>query len=310
MKKLVVIVGPTATGKSDLGVVLAQNCSSLHQASGLVGQGEIISADSRQVYRGLDIGTGKITHKEMRGIPHHLLDVVDPQKQFSVAEYKILADTAIADIYTLEHIPFLVGGSGMYISAVVDDQTFPDVPPNETLRTELSQKSVAELFTLLEARDPERAKNIEAQNPRRLIRALEIVDALGTVPKQKEQELREDVCMIGLDMPDEELQKRITTRLQSRFENGMKEEAEALHAHGLSYERMHELGLEYHFLALLLKKELSKEECVTQLNTAIWHYAKRQRMWFKRDKRIHWFHPKDTNAIQDIVYAYLVEKRN
>jgi len=246
----------------------------------------------------------------MRGIPHHLLDVVDPQKQFSVAEYKILADTAIADIYTLEHIPFLVGGSGMYISAVVDDQTFPDVPPNETLRTELSQKSVAELFTLLEARDPERAKNIEAQNPRRLIRALEIVDALGTVPKQKEQELREDVCMIGLDMPDEELQKRITTRLQSRFENGMKEEAEALHAHGLSYERMHELGLEYHFLALLLKKELSKEECVTQLNTAIWHYAKRQRMWFKRDKRIHWFHPKDTNAIQDIVYAYLVEKRN
>lgn len=302
MKKLIAIVGPTATGKSDLGVALARDFD-----------GEIVSADSRQVYRGLNIGTGKITHEEMRGVAHHLLDIADPQERFSVAEYKELAQKVIASIHTRNHVPLLVGGSGMYVSAVIDNKMFPDVPPNQALRHELAEKSTEELFALLQERDPARATTIDPHNPHRLIRALEIVEAVGTVPAQTSSSPY-NTLIIGLDLPDTRLRERIHSRLIERLQTGMIEEVARLldappEGIGMTSTRMNELGLEYRYLAKFLEKEITHEEMVAKLDTEIWHYAKRQRTWFKRDKRIKWFQPSEEVSIHNHVTQFLDEEK-
>ena len=159
MKKILVIVGPTASGKSDLAVKLAKKLN-----------GEVISADSRQVYKGLDIGTGKISRKEMRGVPHHMLDVADPRKQFSVDLYKKMAEEELRYIDERGKLPIIVGGTGFYIDAVAGGVVLPDVPPNKKLRAILGKKSNAALFKMLKKRDPKRAKMIDANNKVRLIR--------------------------------------------------------------------------------------------------------------------------------------------
>lgn len=156
--KLIVICGPTATGKSDLAVEIARQIG-----------GEVISADSRQVYTDLDLGTGKITKREMRGVPHYLLDVADPKRQFSVARYKKLADKAIRDIQKRNKTPILCGGTGFYIDAVVSGAVLPDVPPNKALRSELARKTDDELFETLKRMDPNRAETIDKHNPVRLV---------------------------------------------------------------------------------------------------------------------------------------------
>ncbi len=281
-KKILVIVGPTASGKSGLAVRLAKKFG-----------GEIISADSRQVYKNLDIGTGKITKKEMQGVPHHLLDVVDPRKQFSVSEYKKLAVKKIEKI----KLPIIVGGTGFYIDAVARRTDFPDIPPNKKLRNKLNKKTEAELFKMLQKKDPRRAKNIDRYNKVRLIRALEIVGALGGVPKLK---LKKNKNFIYIGLRPIDLKKRIKIRLLKRL-SGMIKEAEKLRRNGLSYKRMHELGLEYRFLALYLKGRLSKKEFVERLNTAIDQYAKRQMTWFKRNKEIVWFEPEEYEKIERYV---------
>ena len=267
---LIIVAGPTSTGKSDYAVALAKKCN-----------GEIISADSRQVYRGLDLLSGKITKKEMRGIPHHLLDVAIPKKIFSVTEYERLALRAINDIIQRGKTPILCGGTGFYIDAILYDQQLPEVPPNTKLRKEFSKKSAPELFALLETLDPARAETIDRHNSVRLIRALEIAHALGTVPKISRTRRFIPEWHI-IDRPDTELKERISLRLKKRLRAGMLAEAQRLHESGVSYKRMEALGLECRTLARFLQKKIMKQEMITELERDIWYYVKRQRTWFKK----------------------------
>jgi tRNA dimethylallyltransferase len=274
-QKIVVICGPTSTGKSDYAV----NLSWALAVSGV--ESEIISADSRQVYKGLDIGSGKITTKEMGDIPHHLLDVANPKRIFSIAQYKKLADNAIKNILKKNKTPIIVGGTGFYIDAIVFDQQLPEVPPNKTLRKELEKKSLRELQQQLETLDAERYESIDIHNRVRLIRAIEIATVLGAVPKI-EKKSKYDVEWIYLDFPDEELKQRIHDRLLKRMKRGMVKEVEQLHKQGLSWKRLESLGLEYRFVAEYLQDNIPKKDMLLQLERAIWQYVKRQRTWFKK----------------------------
>ena len=272
-----VIVGPTASGKSDYAVRLAKKVN-----------GEIISADSRQVYKGLDIGSGKITKKETKGVPHYVLDVADPKKQFSVAQYVEHAHKALDTIIKKGKTPIVVGGTGFYIQGFVDGIILPEVPPNNSLRKKLGKKSAAQLYIQIKKLDPKRAQELDPKNSRRLIRAIEIATALGKVPKIKSNPLPYDVRFIGLKVPPEKLKEKIRVRLLKRLRNGMMEEVKHLHKKGLSWKRLEELGLEYRYLALYLQNKIARKEMVEKLATEIWRYSRRQITWFKRDKRIHW----------------------
>ena len=273
--KIIVIGGPTATGKSNLAVSLAQKFN-----------GEVISADSRQVYRGLTIGTGKITKKEMSGVHHYLLDIRNPKNKFSVLLFQKKGREAIKKILKKEKVPIICGGTGFYIHSLVYNTTIPDVMPNNALRKKLKKLSTEKLFTILKKKDPARAKTIDKHNNQRLIRALEIVEALGKVPKKKEQS-HYDVFFIGLQASD--LNKKIHLRLLARLKSGMIQEAKTLHQNGLSYSRMEELGLEYKYLSKLLKKEITKKYFMEHLEKEIKNYSKRQLTWFKKEKGIRWF---------------------
>jgi tRNA dimethylallyltransferase len=279
-EKIIVVCGPTATGKSDYAVHLAQMYSPEHSRGTYQGA-EIISADSRQVYKGLDIGSGKITLKEMRGVHHHLLDVANPKRVFSVVRYKKLADQAIAAILKKNKLPIMVGGTGFYIDAVVFNQQLPVVKRNPTLRKVLEKKSLVELQEKLQILDPERYDMIDTKNPVRLIRAIEIATALGMVPKASKASPY-DIEWIYLDFPDEVLKKRIHDRLVKRMRSGMVKEVQRLHSEGVAWSRLEALGLEYRFIALYLQKKINMADMLMQLEAAIWHYAKRQRTWFKK----------------------------
>ncbi len=270
--KIIVICGPTATGKSDYAVKLAKKIG-----------GEIISADSRQVYKGMDIGSGKITKKEMKNVPHHLLDVVSPKTRYTVAQFKIAADKIIEDILKRKKVPILCGGTGFYIDAVVKNITFPEVKPNQKLRNDLEKKSLLQLIKMLEKLDPERLKTIDIDNKVRLIRAIEIVKALGKVPKLISKP-KYNAKIIYLDFKNEILKKRIHTRLLKRIRQGMINEVENLHKNRVTWKRLFEFGLEYRYVSLFLQKKITKEKMILELETAIWHFVRRQRMWFKRYK--------------------------
>jgi tRNA dimethylallyltransferase len=268
--KIIVVCGPTATGKSDRAVQIA-----------LEKNGEIISADSRQVYKGLDIGSGKITLDEIKGVPHHLLDVADPKEVFSVEQFVELGKKAIQDILQKGKVPIICGGTGFYIDSLVYNISLPHVTPNENLRKELETYSLEQLQNKLQELDEDRYASIDTKNPVRLIRAIEIATELGTVPKL-EKNSPYKIEWVYLDFPDEILKERIYTRLITRITTGMLEEAKKLHADGLSLERMKQLGLEYRYQAMHLLGEITYEEMVELLNTKIWQYAKRQRTWFKK----------------------------
>ncbi len=275
-QKVIAIVGPTASGKSSLGIFLATRIG-----------GEIISADSRQVYRGLDIGTGKVTKKEMAGVPHHLLDVTSPKKVFTVDDFIKLGGQACANILKNTKVPIIVGGTGLYVDALLGRMSIPSVPPDPRLRARLKKKSADILMKMLQKLDPERAETIEQKNPRRLVRAIEIAKALGKTPPKKVEE-KYEVLWLGINPPDAVLKKNIHTRLLTRMKAGMLAEAKRLHAQGLSYKRMRELGLEYRFLADHLTGKLGTSDMEAELERAIWQYAKRQRTWFKRNEKINW----------------------
>jgi tRNA dimethylallyltransferase len=242
--------------------------------------GEIISADSRQVYKGLDIGSGKITQKEMKGVPHYLLDVANPKRIFSVSQFQKKGEKAIQHILKKNKTPIIAGGTGFYIDSLLG-LVLPEVGPNIQLRKELNKKTPEELFKILKKKDRARAESIDRYNKVRLIRALEIIETLGKVPKQK-RVLKYNVEWIYLDFPDDTLKERIHTRLLKRMKQGMIKEVEQLHGDGISFKRLEELGLEYRYIALYLQKKLSKQEMIEQLESAIWHYVKRQRTWFKK----------------------------
>src|SRR3989344_5799841 len=259
--KIIVVLGPTATGKSDLAVTIAKKFN-----------GEIISADSRQVYTGLDIGTGKVTRREMQGVPHHLLDVVSPKKQYTPAQWKNAAERVAQDIIAQGKLPIICGGTGQYIDALVYNISFPEVPPDKKLRARLEKLSSEKLFAMLKKLEPIRAENIDAKDPRRLIRAIEIATALGHVPHLETGRPSDyDMLFIGLDMDDEMLRARIKARLLARLRQGMVAEAKRLYAQGVSWKRMEEFGLEYRYLSQYLCGKISRAELVEQLNFAIWH---------------------------------------
>ncbi len=274
--KILVVLGPTATGKSDLAVELA-----------LKYNGEIISADSRQVYRGMDLGSGKITKEEMKGVPHHLLDVADPTEDFSVERYCELAEEKISEILERGHLPIICGGTGFYIDTLVSGLRLPKVPPNKKLRAKLEQKTASELFEQLKKLDPERANTIDKHNKVRLVRALEIAERLGTVPKISTS-IKYSPEYIGLDWADLTLKGRIKARLERRLAIGMVAEVKRLHDSGISYERLESFGLEYKNCALFLQNKIREAEMIENILKETWQYVKRQRTWFKRNKNIKW----------------------
>jgi tRNA dimethylallyltransferase len=300
---LLVILGPTAVGKSSLAVTVAEWITDKKVAN--YSGAEIVSADSRQVYKGLDIGTGKITTEEMHGIPHHLLDVADPHMRFTAIQWKVLAEKAVSDIDSRGKLPIICGGTGFYISTLIDNLGFPDVAADTDEQSKLELKSAEELFLELKKIDPERASTIDPKNKRRLARAIIIANALGSVPPiSAPSEKPYDVCMIGIKLPDNVLREKIHARLIQRINAGMIDEAKRLHQGSnspandpLSYERLDELGLEYRYLSLLLQEKITREEMVEKLTSKIWQYAKRQMTWFKRDQRITWFDPTDLQGI-------------
>ena len=277
-QKLVVLLGTNASGKSALGIHLASHFG-----------GEIISADSRQVFRGLDLGSGKISPELARVVPHHLIDVAEVTDYYSLAQYQQAAYGAIEAIAAAGKIPFLVGGTGLYISAIVEGYELVDVPPNEPLRTELENLSLDQLVERLEKADPEAACQIDQKNSRRLIRALEIAAAGHTHSAGRKHMPRYDCLQLGLSWPKEILEERIEKRLRDRLDDGMIEEVDGLRHRGVSDLRLEKLGLEYRFITRYLRGDIGTlEELRLQLGTAIRQFAKDQLTWFKRDRRIIW----------------------
>ncbi len=281
--KTLVIMGPTASGKSDLAIALAQKYN-----------GEIISADSRQVYRGMDIGTGKVTKAEQKLAKHHLLDVGSPKRNYNVTHFVRDAKKIINDIKKRQKNPIICGGTGFWIQALLEENTFPAVKPDMALRKKLDKLSAEELFAQLKKKDSTRAKNIDPKNKIRLIRALEIVAALGKVPPVQKPKIkdRESFLIIALNPPKETLNKNIETRLEKRLKKGMLAEVKNLRASGLSFKKLESFGLEYKYIALFLQGKISKEEMKERLNFEIRHYAKRQITWLRRFEKmgakIHW----------------------
>lgn len=291
---LIAVVGPTSSGKSDVAVTVALNFS-----------GEVVSADSRQVYIGLDIGTGKITKEEIQNVPHHLLDVVSPDTRYTVQRYKEEAEKAIEEIHSRRNLPIVCGGTGFYISALIDNVIFPKVAPDSEFRKQCEEEDPAVLFEELKIKDPKRAETIDPKNKQRVIRALEIVNHFGSVPEVRKKGTLYRSLQIGLDLPTEELEGKIEERLNKRIKAGMVEEAKQLHKNGLSFDRMEELGLEYRSLARHLKGEINEKETIDEIRVANIQYAKRQIKWFKRDGRIRWFHPENIEEICELVDQFL-----
>ena len=292
--KIIVILGPTATGKSDLAILLAKKFN-----------GEVISADSRQVYRGMNIGTGKVTRKEIKDVPHYLLDIISPKNIFTVSEYKKRATEAIIKILKKDKIPIICGGTGLYIQSIIDDLVIPEVPANPEFRKKLEKRSVDELYEMLKNVDPRRAEEIDRKNKVRLIRAIEITEALGFVPELKKVGNKYDFLQIGLMLDKDGLNEKIHGRLLKRIRAGMIAEVKRLVESGVSWKRLHDFGLEYRFVANHIKGKTTRNEMIRLLEIAIRQYAKRQMTWFKRDKRIRWFDPKDVEKIETEIENFL-----
>ena len=275
--KIIVLVGPTSSGKSDLGVLLAKKFN-----------GEIISADSRQVYKGMDLGSGKITKKEMAGVPHHLLDVADPKRVFSASRYQKLAQIAIKKIIKNKKVPLIVGGTGFYVRSIVDGLVLPTVPPNAKLRQELEKKTIAQLFKILQKLDPARAKVIDQNNPHRLIRSIEVAKALGKMPKLEITDSPYDFLQIGILIDFKKLEEKIRARLAKRLRAGMLAEVKSLRQQGVSWKRLESFGLEYKHCALHLQGKENRAEMSEGIVRESLQYAKRQMTWFRKDKRVIW----------------------
>ena len=295
--KIIVILGPTASGKTKLAVDLAKKFN-----------GEIVSADSRQVYRGMDIGTGKDLAEY--SVPYHLIDVASPKSQFDLAQYQKMAFRAIDDILKRGKLPILVGGSGLYLQAVVDNYKLSEAKQDAELRKKLEKLNAGELFKKLEKLSPNLAVKLnqsDKNNKRRLIRYLEILEQDKNFKSRKGQK-KYEALLIGLSYSGEILKQRIFKRLMDRLkEQNMIGEVENLRAKGLSWKRLEEFGLEYKFISLYLQGKLQYEEMVEKLNLAIFQFAKRQLTWFKRWEKqgvkINWL--KDFKKIEKLTKEFL-----
>ncbi len=298
-KPLIAIVGPTAVGKSDLALALAQEFN-----------GEIVSADSRQIYRGMDIGTAKPTREEQARVSHHLIDLVEPDQELTLAEYQQRAYAAIDDIFARRKLPLLVGGTGLYIRAVIEGYNIPRVPPNPARRSELEQLPAPELYARLAALDPAAVQTILPNNTRRIIRALEVIEATGA-PMSQQQTRRAPpyaITQIGLHLPRPLLYARVDARIERMIAQGLVDEVRGLIARGYSLTLPSMTGLGYREIGVYLRGELTLDEAIVLLKRNTRKFIRHQANWFRpTDPRIHWFDVSQSTyaTIREFVSAIL-----
>lgn len=276
MNKLVVIAGTNASGKSGLGIELAGKYDA-----------EIVSADSRQVFTGLDLGSGKVTTEEMKGIPHYLIDVVNPNDFFSLSHYQKMAYEAIDDIHSRGKKAFVVGGTGLYVNSIVDGYNLNDAEPDFAIRKEVEEKTIDELIEIIKGTNPLALEKLDLNNKRRLERAAEKV--LTGKYNENPSTPKYDTLVIGVTWPREVLYERIRERLDRRLDQGMIEEVENLRKNGVSDDFLFRLGLEYRYILMYLRGEFKDFDAFyNKLFMEIRHLAKKQMTWFRKRSDIHW----------------------
>lgn len=284
-QKLIVLIGPTAVGKTELSIHLAKQFN-----------GEIISGDSMQIYKGMDIGTAKIKEEEMNGVPHHLIDIKEPDEPFSVAEFQEKVRKEINIISQKNAIPMIVGGTGLYIQSVIYDYQFSEAPGDATIRAQYEKKAEKEgnlsVYQLLEQMDPESAKKIHPNNIRRVIRALEVIHCTGKTAteyqKQQATELLYDVAIIGLTMERDKLYERINQRVDNMINKGLIDEVKGLYERGIrNVQSIQAIG--YKELYDYFDGKITLDEAINQLKQNSRRYAKRQLTWFRNKMDVTWF---------------------
>ncbi|MDO8509521.1 MAG: tRNA (adenosine(37)-N6)-dimethylallyltransferase MiaA [bacterium] len=306
LPKIIAVLGPTASGKTDLGIFLAKKFN-----------GEIVNFDSRQVYKKMKIGTAKPVGKWETGnfgecymvdsVPHHMMDIVNPDKEYSVAEFKATAVKIINNILKRKKLPILVGGTGLYFWAVIDNLDIPSVKQNSTLRQSLEIKPLAELVTMLEKFDPESAVKIDLKNPRRVLRALEVFLSTGEsfVAQTSKSNPLYDVLQMGIAWPRTELHDRINQRAENQMKDGLVEEVKMLVAEKYDWNLPSMSSIGYKQIGEYLQGRISLVEAIELLKIATRQYAKKQMTWFKRDQRIIWLSGRDQAVAEKKVIEFL-----
>ncbi len=291
---VVAVVGPTAAGKTALSVALAERLG-----------GEIVNADSMQLYRGMDIGTAKITAAERRGVPHHVFDVLEVTETADVVAYRDRARAAVAGIRERGNRPILVGGSGLYVQAALDEMDFPGTDPavRGRLEAELERVGSAALWERLRETDPDAARAILPSNGRRIVRALEVVELTGSFTASLPEAPRPhfEAVRIGVDLDTAALDERIEHRVRSMWEGGLVEEVRALEAEGLREGRTASRALGYQQVLAHLAGEYDEREAFRRTVQGTRRFVRRQRSWFKRDGRIEWFDAADPDLVERAV---------
>lgn len=279
----VIILGPTSSGKTSFAIELAKQLD-----------GEIISADSRQIYRHMDIATAKPSKSELEAVPHHMIDIVDPDESFTVVDFQERAKEAILEIQSRGKIPFIVGGTGLYIDALVYGFDVPGVQSDPKYRDEclkiIEEQGIAVLHERLRKLDPQGAEKVHPNNIHHLIRALEVVEKTGKSKFElgSRQKCPSNVLMLGLQMDREELYERINKRVDMMFANGVEEEAKSLLSMGYSVDLPSMTSIGYLDIAEMLEGKKSREEVVAAMQKKTRNYAKRQMTWFRRNNDIRW----------------------
>ncbi len=287
--KVVAILGPTSSGKSAIAIKLAQDLN-----------GEVISADSRQVYKNMNLGTGKVRGewKKIKNrkvfvseeIPHHIIDFRSPRGEYNISHFQKDCFKAINAIINHGKLPIICGGTGFWISAIVDNISLPQVKPDLALRRKLNKKTAVQLFEQLKKLDIERSRSIDCHNKVRLIRAIEICKKLGKIPRlKKTANSKYQFLQIGIDWPQEKLDKKIKKRLGNRWQSGIIKEVKDLKKkYGLSWKKIQSFGLAYFWIPEFLRNNIDEKQLKEKVFLAERNYARRQRTWFKRDKHIVW----------------------
>lgn len=308
MKPLIILTGPTAVGKTALSIRLAKAIG-----------GEIISADSMQVYRGMDIGSAKITKEEMMGVPHHLIDVLEPSEEFNVTVFQTMAKAAVEEIYSRGHIPIVAGGTGFYIQALLNDIDFAETGEDPSIRRELEriakEKGAEYLHGLLLTVDPESAKQIHANNVKRVIRAIEFYRQTGERISEHNKREREkkspyDFLYFVVNTDRDLLYQRIDKRVDDMVEQGLVDEVKKLKDSGCTKDMVSMQGLGYKEILDYLQGEYSLEEALYLLKRDTRHFAKRQITWFKREKDVRWLNLPDYGYDLDKVLEKMIEDIN
>jgi len=293
IKQLIVILGPTASGKSDLAIKLAKEFN-----------GEIISADSRQIYKEMNIGTAKVTKKEMNGIPHHLINIINPNQEFTLAQYKELAVKTIKDIQRRNKLAFLVGGTGLYIQSIVDNLQIPEVKPDKKLRDQLEKQTNQKLYDQLKKLDAPALKVINVNNKRRMVRALEV--CLSTKKpfsqQRKKGKLLFNTLQIGIKPNKETLERKINQRADKMIQAGLIEEVKNL-IKKYGHKPYSMSGIGYKEIISYLENEISLNEAKELIKIHTRQYARRQMSWFRRDKKIKWIktYPEAKKIISEFI---------